>query len=113
MHTSACRSNIKVGEILQVRYKGKAELAGHVKYKGWPEGIRSNIMVGQSLQVKYKGRLQFAARGGVLFFQCTGPLQSHRGGHTTVMIHAEYFVCMHLILKGQVFTGFTQICGHC
>ena len=68
MHTSACRSNIKVGEILQVKYKGKAELAGHVKYKGWPEGIRSNIMVGQSLQVKYKSRLQLAARGGVLFF---------------------------------------------
>ena len=61
------RSNIKVGEILQVKYKGKAELAGQVKYKGWPEGIRSNIMVGRSLQVKYKGRLQVAARGGVLF----------------------------------------------
>ena len=62
---------IKVGQILQVKYKGRTKLAVQVKYKGFPEGIRSNIMVGQSLQVKYKGRLQVAARGGVLFFQCT------------------------------------------
>ena len=56
-----------VGQVLQVKYKGKAELADQVKYKGWPEGFRSNIMVGQSLQVKNKGRMH----GGVLFFQCT------------------------------------------
>ena len=61
----------KVGQSLQVKYKGRSDLAGRVKYKGRPEGFRSNIMVGQSLQVKYKGRLQVAARGGVLFFQRT------------------------------------------
>ena len=53
--------------MLQVKYKGRTELAGQVKYKGFPEGIRSNIMVGQSLQIKYKGRLQVADRGAVLF----------------------------------------------
>ena len=42
----------------------------------------------------------------------TGPLQSHSGGRTTVMVHAEYFVCMDIILKGQVFTGFSQEGGH-
>ena len=41
---------------MQVKYKGKAELAGQVKYKGWPEGFKPNMMVGQSLQVKYNGR---------------------------------------------------------
>ena len=58
----AYRSNIKVVQVLQVKYKGKTELAGQVKCKGFPEGFRSNIMVvrafrsnikaGQSVQVK-------------------------------------------------------------
>ena len=28
------------------------------------------------------------------------------------MVHAEYFVCMDIIIKERVFTGFSQDCGH-
>ena len=39
-----------------------------------------------------------------------GSQKSHSGGRTTVMVLAEDFVCMDIIIKGRVFTGFSQDC---